>query len=280
MATVQTHLQSVANTLETVTDSARLEAELLLQSTLSCSRAWLYTYPDHSLTEEQEAVLQRQLVRRMHGEPMAYILGQKEFYSLSFWVNEDVLIPRPATESLVEWVLNGHSPSPLKVLDLGTGSGAIAVTLAKRRPQWQIVATDVSLAALAVARANASRHGVERVEFVHSDWFDAVECKDFDLIVSNPPYIADGDPHLQALAFEPRSALVARGNGLSCVDLLLRQGAAYLRHGGKVVLEHGHDQSTKVIELAKKYGWSAASSHRDLAGVKRFLVASVSDCLV
>ena len=270
---LQSVLDAAIHRLHVVSDSARLDAELLLQQAMGCERTWLYAYADSDVTQEQQGLFQRLLGRRERGEPIAYILGCQEFYGLCFQVNKHVLIPRPATECLVDWVLDHCAVDTARVLDLGTGSGAISVTLAKHRPNWDITAVDVSPQALVVARQNAIRHKCESVRLLESDWFSAVEGEKFDLILSNPPYIDAADSHMLNLSFEPRMALVAESKGLACIDHVLARSHAFLRHRGAVVIEHGFDQSAAVIQLAHKYGWQNPVDYSDLAGQPRYLVS-------
>ena len=272
MPTIKHCLQDLSSVLQCVTESPRLEAELLLQLVLERQRVWLYAHPEHELDEAQYDALEQLKARRCSGEPMAYIQGEKEFFSLLFYVTSDVLIPRPATESLVEWVLERFQNETLRVLDLGTGSGAIAVALAKHRPDWKITAIDISKSALAVAESNVKRHDVNQVELIHGDWFSGLASRDFDLIISNPPYIAEDDPHLSQLCFEPRSALVAADDGLSCLNELLQKGSMFLSRGGKMVIEHGYNQSQQLIETAHQCNWKRVDSYCDLAQCERFIV--------
>lgn len=259
--------------LHAVSDSARLDAELLLQRAIGRERAWLYAYADSDVTQEQQTSFHRMLQRRQRGEPIAYILGCQEFYGLLFHVDKHVLIPRPATECMVDWVLDHYKTDAIRVLDLGTGSGAIAVALAKHRPAWNITAVDVSSEALAVAKQNAGRHNCHSIRWLESDWFNAVKGETFDLILSNPPYIDANDPHMLDLCFEPHTALVAEANGLACIDHILSHAWIFLRKPGAVVIEHGFDQSKAVTELADKHGWLDPVDHLDLAGQPRYLVA-------
>jgi release factor glutamine methyltransferase len=209
--------------------------------------------------------------RRRQGEPIAYILGRREFYGLEFALTRAVLIPRPETELLVELALARiPDKADVRVLDLGTGSGAIAVALAKKRPQARLTAVDVDYAALAVARANASRHGVS-VRFFCGDWFGALSGETFDLIVANPPYVAAGDPHLSTgdARFEPQRALVGGADGLDCIRAIVAKAGAHLRPGAWLLFEHGYDQAETCRALLAAQGYATVQSWPDLAGIQR-----------
>ncbi len=231
-------------------------------------RAWLLAH-DH---DELDARVLRQLdglvQRRVAGEPMAYITGTKEFFGLLLQVDARVLDPRPDTETLVEWALE-HMPeqAPCDVIDLGTGSGAIALALQHQRPQARVNAVDASTEALAVAQANAQSLQLP-VRFVHSHWLREVQGA-FDLIVSNPPYIRADDPHLAALKHEPLQALASGADGLHDIRAIIEQAPAHLQPGGWLLLEHGYDQAEAVRELFRQTGWLNVQSRRDLAGIER-----------
>ncbi len=213
--------------------------------------------------------------RRAAGEPLAYILGHKEFWSLSLKVGPEVLVPRPETELLVERALALHSATLGRVADLGTGSGAIALALAAERPQWELVATDVSADALATAKGNAATLNLHRIEFVRGNWFEPLQGRVFDLIVSNPPYVADSDPAMQdpALLFEPRLALTPGGDALLCLREIIRSAPDYLEQDGWLLLEHGADQAADVAGELVGRGFRSVRSHRDLAGHPRMTEA-------
>ncbi|MDR3393330.1 MAG: peptide chain release factor N(5)-glutamine methyltransferase [Sulfuriferula sp.] len=255
-----------------VTD-ARFEAQLLLAQALQVNRAWLIAHGDEMPADAAFAHYRLLLERRLQGEPMAYIFGEKEFYGISLKVTPDVLIPRPETELLVELALACiPADAPCRVLDLGTGSGAIAVSLATLRPQAEIVAVDMSQAALQVAQANAGRLQLSNICFICSDWWQHVPAAPrFDVIVSNPPYIADGDSHLQQgdLRFEPITALAAGACGMSDLQRIISHAPDYLTATGTLLLEHGYDQGKAVRELLIQAGFGAVATHRDLAGVER-----------
>jgi len=253
------------------------EARVLLRTVLRASDAHLAAHPEQKLTDFQRAGFQDWVDRRHAGEPVAYLTGEREFYSLAFKVTPAVLIPRPETELLVEAAL-GHVPVevPLRVLDLATGSGCVAVTITRQRPRATVTATDISRDALALARENAARHGA-RIEFVESDWYAALAGRRFDLIVANPPYIAGGDAHLAAgdLRYEPRAALVAGPRGLECIEAIVEQAPQHLAPGGWLLFEHGYNQGPCSRALLAAGGFQEIGTLRDLAGSERVCCGQV-----
>lgn len=252
----------------------RLDAQMLLLHALGRSphdRAWLITHDNDPMPPDAEVRWSALVQRRLAGEPVAYLLGEKEFGGLTLQVDHRVLVPRPDTEVLVDWALAALPvPGTLAphLLDLGTGSGAIALAVATRRPDAQVTATDASADALAVAQANAQRLGLP-VRFAQGAWLAAVPGERFDVIASNPPYIAEGDPHLAALAHEPMTALTAGADGLDDIRTIVAQAPRALLPGGWLLLEHGHDQSAAVQTLLFAQGFEAVSSRKDLAGIDR-----------
>jgi release factor glutamine methyltransferase len=254
----------------------RLDAQLLLLHALERGpgdRAWLLAHDTDALAPEQHGRFSALAARRAAGEPLAYLVGRREFYGLDLRVDARVLVPRPDTETLVDWaleVLQGK-PSPA-VVDLGTGSGAIALALAKARPDARVEAVDASAPALEVARANAGALGLA-VAFRQASWLDGASGL-YDLIVSNPPYVAENDPHLAALGHEPAAALVAGPDGLDDIRAIVAQAPARLRPGGWLLLEHGWDQAAAVRELLRGAGFAMPQSRRDLAGIERCTGAS------
>ncbi len=274
----------MANTLSAALRSSvlePLEARMLMQQVTGLSRVQLLTHDTDVLTDAQYEQWQALQARRSAGEPMAYILGEREFYGRSFKVTPDVLIPRPDTETLIDAVLarhNAHNNAykderPLRLLDLGTGSGAIALTLAAERPSWQVCASDVSAAALAVARENATRLGVS-VRMLEGDWWQALpsaEALEFDVVVSNPPYIEADDEHLSQgdVRFEPQGALTDGADGLRHYRAILDGVARYLRPQGAVYFEHGYNQGAALRELLHAAGLVQVQTLRDLAGNER-----------
>jgi release factor glutamine methyltransferase len=256
---------------------ARFEVQLLIARILQVNRAWLIAHDNETLSVADHTQYQQFLQRRLQGEPIAYIFGEKEFYGMTFKVTPDVLIPRPDTELLVELALL-HIPKnkQLRVLDLGTGSGAIAISIANARPLTQVVAVDKSSAALVIAQTNAVCLGVENVGFVHSDWWQQLpEDHKFDLVVSNPPYIIENDDHLAKLHFEPISALTAGVTGLDDLRLIIDSAAYFLKAGGHILLEHGYDQADVVQDLLTTAGFENVKSERDLGGIERVTLGQV-----
>ena len=247
----------------------RLEARILLTHALGLTRMQLITQSERTLSTDEANRLAKLVQRRTDGEPIAYIVGSREFYGLSFDVTPDVLIPRPETELLVELALQ-YLPPNGRLLDMGTGSGAIAVAIAANRPDAQVTALDCSAAALAIAQRNAEKHHAA-VEFLQSDWFGALGQRQFDLIVSNPPYIVAGDRHLSQgdLRFEPVDALTDHGDGLSALRQIVGGAGDHLSIGGWLFMEHGYDQAAAVCELAATHGFVNVQSWKDLAGIER-----------
>ena len=248
---------------------ARLDAQLLLAHLLGRPRAWLLAHDDEELTPEKTATLAAWVARRLQGEPLAYIAGEHEFCGLALHVGPAVLVPRPETELLVEWALEclGES-AQASVVDLGTGSGAIALALKHARPHMQVCASDACPEALDVARANGLRHGLE-VEWQLGDWWAALAGRRFALAVSNPPYVAGADPHLAALAHEPRMALTPEGDGLAALRRITQGAPQHLLPGAWLLLEHGHDQGPAVRGLLSAAGFLQAHTRPDLAGLPR-----------
>ena len=252
----------------------RLEVQMLLLLALHRDpndRAWLLAHDQEGVPQDAATRYSELLQRRLDGEPLAYLRGSKAFFGLTLHVDARVLDPRDDTETLVEWALaclDGFDLQAPRVLDLGTGSGAIALALQAQRPQATVWAVDASEAALAVAQANAQRLGLN-VHCVASHWFDALQGQQFELVVSNPPYIAENDPHLPALRHEPRSALVSGADGLDDLRTLARTAPRHLTAGGWLLLEHGHDQATAVCALLRQAGFESVQSRCDLAGIER-----------
>lgn len=243
---------------------------LLCRALGNVNRAWLLAHAHNTLSAEQCAAFETLLQRRLAGEPIAYILGEREFFGLNFKVTPAVLIPRPETELLVELAL-ARLPRSGRVLDLGTGSGAIALSIAHMRTDAEVWACDASLEALRVARENAQRLQLSRVHLVESDWFSALASLRFDLVVSNPPYIAEGDPHLAQgdLRFEPAQALSAGPDGMDDIHRIIEQASAHLHPGGWLLFEHGYDQAGKIRTLLTEAGYTEVFSARDHADIER-----------
>lgn len=248
----------------------RLDAQWLLCALLVRPRSWLLAHDTDALPPEVADRFGTLVQRRAAGEPLAYVLGEKEFFGLTLSVSPEVLVPRPDTETLVEWALTliPEAAQGFRVLDLGTGSGAIALALQHARPQAEVCAVDASPTALAVAQANAQRLALP-VQFALGSWFEPVADERFDLIVSNPPYIAEGDPHLPALRFEPRSALTAGADGLDDLRQIVAAAPPHLLPGGWLLLEHGYDQHEAVQALLRQQGFVDVGTLRDLGGQPR-----------
>jgi release factor glutamine methyltransferase len=252
----------------------RLDARLLLEHVCGCRHADLIAHPERELTEAQSVRFEALLERREAAEPLAYLVGNAFFYGLEFAVSPAVLIPRDDTEVLVDQALERARPllQPA-IVDLGTGSGIVAIVLAKVCPSAVVTAVDVSPAALSVACANAERHAA-RVRFLEGDWYSPLGSERFDLIVSNPPYVVDGDPHLarNGLPFEPQAALtdgVEGGDGLACIRAIVDGAPAHLSPGGWLLMEHGYDQAVQVRDLLAAAGFAEVASWRDSAGIER-----------
>ncbi len=253
-------------------DDARSEAELLLAHALGANRAWLIAHRDDALAPALAGQMRCCVARRVSGEPVAYIVGRRGFHAVELALTPDVLIPRPETELLVELAL-ARIPHDrrVEIADLGTGSGAIALAIAQTRPLAQVLATDASTAALDVARGNAQRLGLSNVAFAQGDWCAALNAQRFELIVSNPPYIAEGDDHLLQgdLRFEPRAALASGADGLDAIRAIVRDARNHLNAGGWLLLEHGFDQGAAVRVLLQQSGFADVFTARDLESRER-----------
>lgn len=246
-----------------------LEARILLSHALQLTRVQLITQSERVLTAPECVAVAALFDRRRQGEPIAYILGEREFFGLPLYTTPDVLIPRPETELLVELALD-RMQDKARVLDMGTGSGAIAIVIAYTRADAKVTALDASEAALAIARRNAERHQAQ-VRLLHSDWYRALGHEQFDVIVSNPPYIVAGDPHLSQgdLRFEPVDALTDHDDGLSAIRTIVEGAQSHLMPGGWILMEHGYDQAPQVRELLIRQGFRDVQSWQDLAGIER-----------
>ncbi|MEN8129149.1 MAG: peptide chain release factor N(5)-glutamine methyltransferase [Pseudomonadota bacterium] len=274
--TINELLRKATRHLQTSTDSPRLDAELLLAYVLKRDRSHLYSHPETLLPAAQLGHYHGLLQRRQRGEPLAYLTGLKEFWSLPLEVTQQVLIPRPETELLVELALDCFAPGQsINVADLGTGSGGIALALAHERPHWRITATDISTAALEIARGNAKALALENVRFLPGHWFVPLNAQRLHLIISNPPYIDRHDPHLQQpeLRHEPHQALVSAAHGLRDIMHIIDNSPQHLLAGGFLILEHGFDQGSAVRKRLEYKGFSAIATHHDLAGHERATLA-------
>jgi release factor glutamine methyltransferase len=269
--TIKATLQQVKQRIAT------LDAEVLLAHVLKQPRSYLYAHDEQALTNAQHEQLQALILRCEQGEPIAYITGKQEFWSLTFTVNCDVLIPRPETELMVELILDKlPNNEPHNIIDLGTGSGAIAIAIASERPNWQIIATDKSNAALVIAQQNAEKLKVTNIEFINSDWFAQVPKQLFSAILSNPPYIADDDPHLAQLNYEPQAALVAQNKGFADIEQLIKQAKKYLGPKGILMLEHGYQQDSAVQIAFISQNYNQVITYNDLANLPRVTIGQLS----
>jgi release factor glutamine methyltransferase len=253
-------------------EEVRAEAALLLAHALGVSKAWLVAHADDAVESARAESFHDLVMRRTRGEPVAYLVGIRGFHALELEVTSNVLIPRPETELLVDLALQRIPvDADCAVADLGTGSGAVALAIASQRPRARVLATDASLAALNVARGNTARLGLRNVAFAHGDWCAALGTARFDLIVSNPPYIADDDPRLQQgdLRFEPRAALASGADGLDAVRTIIRDARRHLREGGWLLLEHGYEQGAAARDLLARHGYRDVFTERDLENRER-----------
>lgn len=270
--TIQELLSQATHTLQSYSDSARLDGEILLAHVLHVSRTHLYTWPEQVLNKTQCDEFLALVAKRKQHYPIAYLIGEREFYGHTFLVTEDTLVPRPETELIVDLVLERFEPQQkITIADLGTGSGAIALAIAAARPNWKIIATDNYQTTLAVAKQNAKRLSLANVNFYLGDWCQALPAIEFDIIVSNPPYIASDDLHLQhsELQHEPQHALQSDEDGLAALKIIIVGARKFLKTDGYLLLEHGYQQAVAVRELLLQADYSACESFRDLAGHER-----------
>ncbi|MSS76627.1 MAG: peptide chain release factor N(5)-glutamine methyltransferase [Methyloglobulus sp.] len=272
MQSIKSVLAEAVTSLQTASDSALLDAEVLLCTVLGKERTYLRTWPDKALHPEQIAAFKHLLQQRQQGKPIAYITGKREFWSQDFQVSPDVLIPRSDTELLIELSLALIPANQFcRIIDLGTGSGIIAITLAAERPHINVSATDISPTALHIAKMNAAKHKVEHIQFYQSNWFDSVPDGKFDLIVSNPPYLSEDDDHLKQgdLRFEPKTALISAQHGLSDIKIIAETARNRLEIGGFLLVEHGYKQQEDLQSLFKIMDYCNVQTHTDLAGQPR-----------
>ena len=272
MNSIQSTLDDALDALQHTSESARLDAEILLCKILEKSRTYLRAWPEQVLSKEQQNSFQLLLKQREQGQPIAYITGHKEFWSRDFTVNQHVLVPRPETELLVELALDLIPDNQTRtVLDLGTGSGAIGITIAAECPSIIVIAIDNSQQALEVAKANAQKHKIDNIQFLHSHWFKQLDNQQFDLILSNPPYIDAADPHLQQgdVRFEPENALIAKQNGLQDFIEIAEAAKHHLLPGGYLLVEHGYNQKQQVQSIFQRLNYTNINNYCDLAGQPR-----------
>lgn len=272
MTSIKTALAHGYTTLKDSSESPRADAEILLLFVMKTTRAFLYSHPEASLTHQQFAQYQALIAQRHHGHPVAHLTQRKEFWSLPLYVTPDTLIPRPETELLVELTLSFLADQPqANILDLGTGSGAVALALASERPTWNITAIDKSPAALQVAQQNAMDLNLSPVLFKQSDWFKSLHLQSYDAIVANPPYIAENDLHLEQgdVRFEPRSALTSGVDGLNDIIEIIKTSAAHLNPEGFLLIEHGYNQKQVITDLFTQYGYIKVQNFKDYQGNDR-----------
>ena len=273
--TLEQAIAAGADLLASSSESAKLDTQVLLLHILQKPRSYLFTWPEHTLSNEQQSQFNVFLQRRLKGEPVAHITGLREFWSLSLEVNATTLIPRPDTETLVECALNMAMPDTAKVLDLGTGTGAIALALGSEMPNWEIVAVDRVIDAVALAKKNQQRLGINNVNVKQSNWFSALQGERFNLIVTNPPYIEQNDIHLNQgdVRFEPLSALVADDAGMSDIKQIIAQSRDYLLSSGYLLIEHGFEQAEAVRHLFKDMAFINIKTVKDFGDNDRVTLA-------
>ena len=276
MTTISQALTQARYQLQTSSPSPASDASILLCHVLDCSSSHLIAWPDKQLSDDQSQRYNALIEERRKGKPVAYITGEKEFWSLLLKVTPAVLIPRPETEILVEFALEAlkHNPKA-EIADLGTGSGAIACALASEQPGWHITATDTSAEALAIARQNAETHQLHNIDFVQGHWFEALQREDYDMVISNPPYVAAEDPHLGQgdVRFEPDDALSAGIQGMDDIEAIAREAADHLVAGGWLAVEHGYDQQQLVHDCFARNGFVDITQQADLSGTPRITAA-------
>ena len=269
---IQQALRQASKDLSATSPSAMLDAQVLLTHVLQCNTAHLAAWPEKALNVEQQADYLQLVDQRRQGEPVAHLTGSREFWSLDFSVDNSTLIPRPETETLVEYVLdNFASREKLKLLDMGTGTGAIAISIGKEKPGWDIVASDISEQALKLARQNSSEHDTVNVTLIQSDWFANIDQGNFDIIISNPPYIASDDPHLTQgdVRFEPAGALSSGAIGMDDIEHICSQAKEYLLKNGWLIVEHGYNQKQLVADCFCRNGFTEITQQLDLSGHTR-----------
>lgn len=264
---IKTWLIEAKGALSLVSDSPKLDADILLSHVLDKTRSYLFTYPEKTLSKNELQSANVLLSLRLKGKPIAYLIGKQSFYSLDFKVNEHVLIPRPDSECLIDFCLETlHHNTPAKILDLGTGSGALALTLAYHLPKSKVIAADICPKALAVAKENQAYLNIKNISFIQSDWFNQLEPTLFDLIIANPPYISESDKALcpNSKQYEPVGALIAPNEGLACLEAIILQSSKWLKPNSTLIVEHGYQQSTKVKKLFESNGYRDIVCHFDL----------------
>lgn len=272
MTTLKNALETARHKIEIASGSPLLDAEILLCTVIAKDRSYLRGWPESQLNNEQIQQFDALTKQRILGTPIAYLTGSREFWSREFKVTPDVLIPRPDTELLIEICLSLIAPeTTLNVVDLGTGSGAIAITLALERPNISMTAVDCSAAALSIAKQNAAQHGITTIKWFESDWMNKLQSESYDLIISNPPYIAIDDPHLLQgdVRFEPQQALIAEDNGLQAIKTISKQALHHLKPNATLLFEHGYQQAAKVRSILANTGYQYTQTFKDLSGNDR-----------
>jgi len=275
---IQQALQQASQNLEQSSASPQLDAQILLSHLLHCNSAYLMTWPEKQLDHTQQSDYRQLIQQRQQGLPVAHLTGLREFWSLEFCINNSTLIPRPETETLIEFILQKFGArKTIKLLDLGTGSGAIAISIASEKPQWNIFASERSTQALQLARHNSQVHQTDNVRFIQSDWFNDITPSDFDIIVSNPPYIATNDPHLVTgdVRFEPQSALTSGQHGMDDIEHICQHAGQYLNDGAWLIVEHGYNQKQAVADCFTKNGFSDIEQQQDLSGHVRMTAGHI-----
>jgi len=273
--TVAQAIAWAAQTLQSTSDSPKLDAEVLLLHILEKPKSYLFTWPEVELTDVQKNTFNQLIAQRKAGHPVAHLVGIREFWSLELEVNNSTLIPRPDTETLVEQVLSLNLPDEINLLDLGTGTGAIALSLATEHPKWQVTAVDYSEQAVKLAECNRRKFNLDNVVVIQSDWFNAVPKQQFELIVSNPPYIDEQDEHLEKgdVRFEPKSALVSPEKGMADIKLIINQSRQFLAPNGYLFIEHGYQQGPLLREFFAQMSYSNILTVKDMAGCERVTMA-------
>ncbi len=276
MTTVTELLQKAEQSIN-CSDSARLDAEILFCDVMQFNRSRIYSHPEQIVPDDKSVLFQSLIAQRQQGRPIAHLTGKKEFWSLQLAINEDTLIPRPETELLVETALQlVPDDTTFNILDLGTGSGAIAIAIASERPNCKIVATDINTNALIIAKKNAETHQLKNIQFYLSNWYQNIPSQEFDLIVSNPPYIKEDDEHLSQgdIRFEPELALVAGTDGMQAINIILENAKQYLASDAYLLIEHGYDQRSLVEEAFLKHDFKQLKSFQDLSGQDRITMGN------
>jgi len=276
MTTVTELLQKAEQSIN-CSDSARLDAEILFCNVMQFNRSRIYSHPEQIVPDDKSVLFQSLIAQRQQGRPIAHLTGKKEFWSLQLAINEDTLIPRPETELLVETALQlVPDDTTFNILDLGTGSGAIAIAIASERPNCKIVATDINTNALTIAKKNAETHQLKNIQFYLSNWYQNIPSQEFDLIVSNPPYIKEDDEHLSQgdIRFEPELALVAGTDGMQAINIILENAKQYLASDAYLLIEHGYDQRSLVEEAFLKHDFKQLKTFQDLSGQDRITMGN------